>query len=71
MADRVLGFQAHPDLNCGFQQEISEPEYFKFGVIGLDFHKTAFSKCQDISLDNETQNMFLGVIREFIQPVIY
>jgi GMP synthase-like glutamine amidotransferase len=67
IADRVLAFQSHPDFNCGFQQEISEPEYFKFGVIGLDFHKTAFLKCQDTSLGIETRNMFLGIIREFIR----
>lgn len=28
IGDRVLAFQSHPEFNCGFQQELSEPEYF-------------------------------------------
>ena len=63
----MIAFQAHPDFNCGFQQEINEPEYFKFGAISLNYHKTAFLKCQDTSLGIETRNMFIGFLRDFIR----
>eukprot|EP00347_Sterkiella_histriomuscorum_P013552 403364277 len=66
--DRVLAFQSHPDFNCGFQQEISEVEYFKFGVISLNYHKIAFLRCQDSSKGIETRNFMFGIIREFIKP---
>jgi len=65
IGDRVLAFQAHPEFNCGFQQELSEPEYFKYGVISLAFHKTAFLQCQDTSMGVETRNVMLGIMREF------
>jgi len=42
IGDRALCFQSHPDFNCGFQQEFSEPEYFWLGQISEEFHNKSY-----------------------------
>lgn len=67
IGERALCFQSHPDFNCGFQQEISEPEYFTEGLISEEFHKVSYEKCADTSMGKESRNLVLGLIREFIK----
>jgi len=67
IGDRALNFQSHPDFNCGFQQELSEPEYYINGFISEEYHQKAFLKCADTSLGLESRNLALGLMREFIK----
>jgi hypothetical protein len=69
IGDKALCFQSHPDFNCGFQQELSEPEYFWLGQITEEFHQKSYLKCADTSMGKETRNMALALMREFINHV--